>query len=96
MNYFIYFIVYFVYGLIFVLQLLMLARAIMSWIVQDGEGSSRIYDFLYYATEPVIVPVRFILTKLGIAGDGMMIDISFLVTVIILSLVQILLPVVNI
>ena len=96
MNYFIYFIVYFVYGIILVLQFLMMARAIMSWFVQDDDGPSRIYDFLYYATEPVIYPVRRLLQKLGLAGDGMMIDISFLVTVIILWTVELLLPVVAI
>ncbi len=93
MDYLVYFIVYFVYGLISVIQLLMLVRAVMSWFVQD-EGS-RFYDFLYYATEPVIYPVRWLLQKLGLAGDGMMIDISFLVTVILLSLVQLLLPAVS-
>ena len=95
MNYFIYFIVYFVYGIIAILQLLMLARAVMSWFIQD-DGPSRIYDFLYYATEPAIYPVRRLLHKLGLDGDGMMIDISFLVTVMILSVVQLILPVVSI
>ncbi len=93
MDYLIYFVVYFVYGIIFVLQGLMLVRAISSWFVQD-EGS-RFYDFLYYATEPVIYPVRRLLHKLGLAGDGMMIDISFLVTVILLSIVQMILPTVR-
>lgn len=96
MNYFIYFIVYFVYGIILILQFLMLARAVMSWFVQDDGGPSRIYDFLYYATEPVIYPVRRLLHKLGLDGDGMMIDISFLVTVMILWVVQLMLPVVSI
>ena len=90
MEYFVYFIVNFVHGLLTVLQLLMMVRAIMSWFVQE-EGS-RFYDFLYYATEPVIYPVRRVLHKLGLAGDGMMIDISFLVTVILLWVVQLLLP----
>ena len=92
MNYFVYFIVYFVYGTILVLQFLMMARAVMSWFVQDDDGPSRIYDFLYFATEPVIYPVRRLLQKLGLAGDGMMIDVSFLATVIILWVVQLMLP----
>ncbi len=94
MDYLVYFIVYFVYGIISVIQLLMLVRAVMSWFVQD-EGS-KLWSFLYYATEPVIYPVRWILHKIGLAGDGMMIDVSFLVTVILLSLVQLLLPVVSV
>mgnify|MGYP003319661716 CR=1 FL=1 len=94
MNYFVYFIVYFVYGIITILQFLMMARAVMSWFVQD-DSPSRIYDFLYYATEPVIYPVRCLLHKLGLDGDGM-IDISFLVTVLILFAVQMMLPVISI
>ena len=90
MEYFVNFIVNIVNGLLTVLQLLMMVRAIMSWFVQE-EGS-RFYDFLYYATEPVIYPVRRVLHTLGLAGDGMMIDISFLVTVILLWVVQLLLP----
>lgn len=96
MNYFVYFIVYFVYGIITILQFLMMARAVMSWFIQDDDSPSRIYDFLYYATEPVIYPVRRLLQKLGLAGEGMMIDISFLVTVLILFIVQMMLPVVSI
>ena len=96
MNYFIYFIVYFVYGTILILQFLMMARAIMSWFVNDNDGSSRIYDFLYFATEPVIYPVRRLLHKVGLAGDGMIIDFSFLATFIILWIVQLMLPVVSI
>lgn len=95
MDYFVYFIVYFVYGTILILQLLMMARAIMSWFVQEDDGPSRIYDFLYYATEPVIYPVRRLLQKFGLAGDGMMIDISFLVTVMLLWIIQMMLPVVS-
>ena len=95
MDYFVYFIVYFVYGIILILQFLMMARAIMSWFIQDDDSPSRIYDILYYATEPVIYPVRRLLHKIGLAGDGMMIDISFLVTYIILWVVQMMLPVVS-
>ncbi|MBE6618665.1 MAG: YggT family protein [Ruminococcaceae bacterium] len=93
MSYFVYFIVYFVRIILSLLQFLMLARAVMSWFVRD-EGS-KIYDFLYYATEPAVYPVRWLLGKFGLSGDSMMIDISFLVTVILLSLVQIFLPAVS-
>lgn len=95
MDYFVYFIVYFVYGIILILQFLMMARAVMSWFVQD-DSPSRIYDFLYYATEPVIYPVRRLLHKIGLDGEGMMIDVSFLVTIMILWIVQLMLPVVSI
>lgn len=81
------------YGILTVLQLLMLVRAVSSWFIQD-EGS-KFYDFLYYATEPAIYPVRWLFSKFGSSLDGMMIDIPFLVTVVLISLVQLLLPTVS-
>lgn len=90
MVYLAYFIVYFAYGLISVLQFLMLLRAVISWFVHDE--NSRIGMFLYYATEPVIMPVRWIIRKMGIDTDSMFIDISFMITVLLLFVVQILLP----
>lgn len=90
MDYLICFIVYFVSGFIGIIQILMLIRAVMSWFIQE-EGS-RFYDFLYFTTEPVIFPVRRLLQAFGLAGDGMIIDVSFLVTVILLSVIQLILP----
>ena len=91
MDYAVYFLVYFVRLVLSLLQILVFARIIMSWFVQDG--SSKVYDFLYYATEPVVCPVRKLLSKF--MPDGFMIDISILLTTILLSVVQILLPVVT-
>ena len=93
MEYLVYFIVSFVRIILTFLQFMMLGRAIMSWFIRDGD--SKLYDFLYYTTEPAIVPIRWLLAKMGLSGDGMMIDISFFVTVLVLSVVQILLPVVT-
>ncbi len=94
MKYLAYFIVYFSYGLLSVLQFLMLMRAVMSWFVQDER--SRITMFLYYATEPVIMPIRWIMRKMGMDTDSMLIDIPFMVAVFVIFLVQLLLPTVKI
>ena len=93
MDYFVYFLVSFVRIILTLLQFLMFGRAIMSWFVHDE--NPKIYDFLYYATEPAVYPVRWLLGKFGLSGDSMPIDISFLVSVIVLSMVQLFLPVVS-
>ncbi len=68
-----------------VLQIAMLIRAVFSWI--DPEGGSRISAFLYMLTEPVILPVRAICVKNN-WFQGTPIDIPYLITVLLLSLLQ--------
>ena len=74
------------------LQLLMLIRAIMSWLPFDD--SAPLLRFVYCVTEPVIIPVRSLLDKIGLLSD-LPIDLSFLVTYMLLSFISILLPTVN-
>ncbi|MDD6799125.1 MAG: YggT family protein [Firmicutes bacterium] len=71
--------------LLMALQLLMLVRAIMSWIMPDEDNA--LFNFVYMTTEPVIVPVRFLLDRFEFIRR-LPIDISFLVTYILLSVVQ--------
>lgn len=68
-----------------VLQLLMMIRAILSWIPMDEDN--RIDAFLYAVTEPVIMPVRMLLDRFGLF-EGMPIDMSFFITFILLSIVE--------
>ncbi|NLE12106.1 MAG: YggT family protein [Clostridiales bacterium] len=68
-----------------VLQLLLFARAILSWI-PDMRGS-RVSEFLISVTEPLIMPVRAVLSKFE-ALRGLPIDISFLVTYLLLAALQ--------
>lgn len=71
------------------LQLLMLIRAVVSWLPIDDD--SPFVDFLYASTELVIAPVRTLLSRFeGI--DGAPIDIAFFITFMLLSIVQIILP----
>ena len=80
------------YLLISALQLIMLLRAIMSWLPFDD--SSPLFRFVCIVTEPVILPVRNIMDKIGFLS-GLPIDLSFLVTYMLLSFVLYLLPSVN-
>ncbi len=68
-------------------QLAMLGRAILSWFPSSG----KLNDFLYSITEPFIYPVRLLFDKMN-WFSGLPIDISFLVTYLLISVVLIFLP----
>ena len=85
----VYVFVQFVYILLSVIQILMLARALLSWLPIDED--SAIGTFLYYATEPLIAPVRMLLDRIP-AVRSLPIDVAFMATVIIIAIVQLLLP----
>jgi len=66
-------------------QLLLFVRAIFSWVPGIGGKFS---DFIYTVTEPILYPVRKLFDLFG-ANFGMSpIDIPFLVTFILLSLIE--------
>lgn len=67
------------------LQYLMMARAIMSWFPVSEDNV--ILNFLYAVTEPVIMPVRMLLEKLG-WFEGLPLDMSFFFTFILLSILR--------
>ena len=70
------------------LELAMLARAILSWFIMN---ESRIMDFLYAITEPFIYPIRLLFEKMN-WFVGLPIDMSFMVTYLIITLLVTLLP----
>ncbi len=72
-----------------ILQLLMLLRAILSWMPLDED--SDIVTFIYMMTEPVIFPVRSLTERFGLF-EGSPIDVPFFISFLLLSMVQILLP----
>ena len=67
-----------------VAQYLMLIRAILSWFPNTND--SKFSYFLYEITEPLINPVRKLLSKTRLANS--MIDFSFLITFMILFVTQ--------
>ena len=78
----------FIIILIDVLHIAMFARAILSWFDQMQEW--RITNFLHMLTEPVIMPIRALCEKMN-WFVGLPIDIPFLLTWLLLSLLQALL-----
>ena len=70
-------------------QLLMMFRAVLSWLPVDED--SDISNFLFAMTEPVIYPVRMLLDRFE-GLDEFPIDLSFIISFLLLSLVQMLLP----
>ena len=74
--------------IIIVLELMMMARAILSWLPIDEDNP--IINFLYAVTEPVIMPVRSVIDYFG-WFQGMPIDMSFFITFILLSILEMIL-----
>lgn len=72
-----------------VMQIAMLARAIMSWI-DRGEGT--ISGFLTFVTEPFILPIRRLCERMH-WFEGTMIDMPFLLTMFVFMILQTLLSV---
>ncbi len=70
------------------LQLCMFLRAIFSWIMADSDGP--LITFLETVTEPVILPVRALCDRFG-WFEGMPFDMPFLITFILLSVVNLVL-----
>ena len=68
--------------LLIALQLLMLGRAILSWLPLEEENP--VENFLFTLTEPVIAPVRALIDRFG-WFEGLPIDMSFFITFILLS-----------
>ena len=71
-----------------VLSFAMLISAILSWF--DPTRESRLSGFFYLLTEPVILPVRKLCQRMH-WFEGFPLDIPFLITLILLSLLEALL-----
>lgn len=71
--------------LIRLLEFLLFARAILSWFPQ-AQGS-KLGDFLYEITEPIIMPFRALLSRFEFVRT-MPIDISFLCAFLVLEMIQ--------
>ena len=74
--------------LLYALELLMLARALVSWLPLDED--SPVENFLYTVTEPVIAPVRALCERFG-WFEGLPVDMSFFITFILISVLAALL-----
>ena len=68
--------------LLYAFQLLMLARAIVSWLPLDED--SPVENFLYAVTEPVIASVRALCERFG-WFEGLPVDMSFFITFLLIT-----------
>ncbi len=67
------------------IEALMLIRAILSWLPVDED--SPLGYFVYMMTEPIVMPVRMVLERFD-SIKSMPIDISFFVSFLLLSAIQ--------
>ncbi|MGI6197931.1 MAG: YggT family protein [Candidatus Cloacimonadaceae bacterium] len=72
-------IIIFIIRLIEVYYWLLLARVLLSWIIQNPDN--RLYQFLYGITEPLLAPIRRILPAMGL-------DISPIILFLVLRLIS--------
>jgi YggT family protein len=73
------FFVNFIRFLVLALELLILARVLLSWV--DPTGSGRFAAFIIQTTEPILAPVRRMLPRTG------MLDLSPLVVILVLGVI---------
>ncbi len=74
--------------LLYVLDVGLFLRAILSWI--DPEGSFRLSAFLYSITEPIIQPIRKLCYKMN-WFQRTPIDVPFMITVLLVIVAQMIL-----
>ena len=72
-------------AILVVLELLMLGRAVISWLPLPED--SPVEEFLYSVTEPVIMPVRTLCERFG-WFESLPIDMPFFITFILLSVLS--------
>lgn len=80
-----YLVIRFLISILSLLEFLMFARAIFSWFPQAN--GSRIYEFLYNVTEPLILPFRALFDRIS-SMRMMPIDIPFFCTFLVLIILQ--------
>lgn len=77
--------VYFLYYLPGVVDIALLAQAILSWMAPDAEGW--LINLIYAITEPFLMPIRKLLAKRNLESAGPL-DLSFFVTVVLIMIIR--------
>lgn len=67
------------------IELLILARCLVSWLPIDR--SNKIINFLYQVTEPLLAPVRNLLSRTPLGRGGFMLDLSPIIVFFVLQVV---------
>jgi YggT family protein len=73
------FLMNFIRFLVLALELLILARVLLSWV--DPTGRGRLAAFIIQTTEPILAPVRRVLPRTG------MLDLSPLIVILVLGVI---------
>ncbi|MER7169283.1 YggT family protein [Micromonospora sp. NPDC000207] len=82
--------------LLLLVQLLLIARAVLDWSVvlagpsQPGSLRAKLHDAAQAATEPILAPVRRVLPPVRLGGVG--IDLAFIVVFLTIVIIRALLP----
>ena len=71
----------------------LVVRAVLSWLPMDQDAL--VPRLLFALTEPVIMPVRMLLSRFGIGGEDSPIDFSPMITMILLMIIGVFLPVIT-
>lgn len=74
-----------IFSLIDIMKLLLIIRALVSWFPDVARG--QIGEFIYKTTEPMIAPVRNYMRRISFF-NSLPIDVSFLVTYLLLGLLE--------
>lgn len=77
-----------IYLLTNLLSILIVARSLMSWI--PLRGGNKLTSFLVTMTEPVLAPIRHLLSKFAFARE-MPVDFSPVIAIIVLYIINMLL-----
>ncbi len=71
--------------LLFIIEILLFIRAILSWF--PGAGITKFGTIIYQVTEPILAPFRRMVSRSVIQGN-IMIDLSFVVAILIIELTK--------
>lgn len=72
-------------SLIWVMEILLLIRALLSWIPESG--ANRFGALINQVTEPILIPFRRLVSRSSVLGNSM-IDISFIVCILVLEVLK--------
>jgi YggT family protein len=68
-----------------VLYVVLFLRVILSWFPIKN---NRLLDLLYSITEPILAPIRKLVSRSPLGGPGMVLDFSPLIAFVLLQLIQ--------
>ena len=82
----------FVNALLYIILIAMFGRVILTWLFPDED--TKIGEFLYMVPEPLLTPIRRLLSRFDFFSN-LPFDVSVIVFMLIVSFIQMLLPVLS-